>query len=96
MTINNGQYRHSVNVVGPAVQKNYRRTIGWAGFSVANTQEAGINLLERPNEVSVPSLIVVAPGPFVLLNCACAESIMTSLAAAMFIAAEPKNGGDHI
>jgi hypothetical protein len=38
----------------------------------------------------VPGLIVVAPAAFVLLDCASAESIMTSLAAAMVIAAEPK------
>jgi hypothetical protein len=38
----------AVNVVGPAVEKNHRRTIGGAGFSVANIQKAGIDLLERP------------------------------------------------
>src|SRR5918998_3104821 len=35
----------AVNVVGPAVQKNNRRTIGGAGFSVSNIQDAGIDLL---------------------------------------------------
>src|SRR5215212_6088864 len=34
----------AVNVVGPAVQKDYRRTIGGAGFSVSNIQDAGIDL----------------------------------------------------
>jgi hypothetical protein len=38
----------AVNVVGPAVQKNYRRTIGGAGFGVPDIEEAGIDLLEGP------------------------------------------------
>src|SRR5439155_11353405 len=35
----------AVNVVGPAVQKNERRTVSWASFSVADIQAAGIELL---------------------------------------------------
>ena len=36
----------AVNVVGPAVQKNDRRTIGGTSLSVSNIQDAGIDLLE--------------------------------------------------
>jgi hypothetical protein len=35
-----------MNIVGPAVQKNDRRAIDGAGFSVSNIQDAGIDLLE--------------------------------------------------
>jgi hypothetical protein len=36
----------AVNIIGPAVQKHDRRTIGGAGFSVSNMQDAGIDLLQ--------------------------------------------------
>jgi len=36
----------ALNVVGPAVQKNDRRTIDWSSFSVPDTQDAGIDLLQ--------------------------------------------------
>jgi hypothetical protein len=36
----------AVNVVGPAVQKNDRRTIALTSFSVSDVQEAGIDLLQ--------------------------------------------------
>src|SRR5262249_47038119 len=36
----------AMNIVGPAVQKNYRGTIGSASFSVSNVQDAGIDLLQ--------------------------------------------------
>ena len=36
----------AVNVVGPAVQKNDRGTIGGAGFGVSDIQQAGIDLLQ--------------------------------------------------
>ena len=34
----------AVNVVGPTVQKNNWRTIGWTSFSISNIQDAGIDL----------------------------------------------------
>ena len=37
----------AVNVVGPAVEKNDRRTIGGTGFGISNIEDAGIDLLER-------------------------------------------------
>src|SRR5260221_6576539 len=37
----------AVNVVRPAVQKNYRATIGGASFSVSDIQDAGVDLLQR-------------------------------------------------
>ena len=42
-----GDIDKAVNVVGPAVQKNDRGTIGGAGFGVADIQDAGIDLLQR-------------------------------------------------
>jgi hypothetical protein len=51
----------TVNAVGPAVQKHYRRTIVWPRFSVSNIQEVGIDPFSEPNEVLVHDLIVVAP-----------------------------------
>src|SRR5262245_33096254 len=35
----------AMNIVGPAVQKNYRGAIGRASFSVSNVQDDGIDLL---------------------------------------------------
>ena len=46
----------AVNVVGPAVQKNDRRTIGGAGFSVSDVQDAGIDLLQRSERRVRPRL----------------------------------------
>ena len=46
----------AVNVVGPAVQKNDRRTIGGAGFGVSDIQDAGIDLLERGERCVRPPL----------------------------------------
>ena len=43
------QRRHidkAVDVVGPAVQQNDGRTIGRAGFGIADIQATGIDLLE--------------------------------------------------
>ena len=37
----------AVNVVGPAVQKNDRRTIGGTGFGITDIEQAGIDLLQR-------------------------------------------------
>ena len=37
----------AVNVVGPAMQKNDRGTIGRAGLGVSDIQDAGIDLLQR-------------------------------------------------
>ena len=37
----------AVDVVGPAVQQDDRRTIGGAGFGVADIQDAGVDLLQR-------------------------------------------------
>ena len=42
-----GDIDKAVNVVGPAVQKNDRGTIGGAGFGVSDIQQAGIDLLQR-------------------------------------------------
>lgn len=36
----------TVDIVGPAVQKNHRGTIGGAGFRVVDIHQAGINLLQ--------------------------------------------------
>src|SRR4029077_14171929 len=36
----------AVNIVGPAVQKNNDGPVGWAGLSVADLQDAGIDLLQ--------------------------------------------------
>jgi hypothetical protein len=36
-----------VDVVGPAVQENDRRTGGGTGFGVADIENAGIDLLQR-------------------------------------------------
>ena len=36
----------AVNIVGPAVQKNNDGPVGWAGLSVADIQDAGIDLLQ--------------------------------------------------
>jgi hypothetical protein len=36
----------AVDVAGPAVQKNYRGTLGWAGFGVSDIQDASIHLLD--------------------------------------------------
>jgi hypothetical protein len=44
----------------------------------------------NPNDVFVPSLIVVAPVGFALLACASAEPDTTSWAAAIVMAAVPK------
>jgi hypothetical protein len=38
------------------VEEDYRRTIGGAGFSVSNTQEAGIDLLQRAERCVRPRL----------------------------------------
>jgi len=81
----------AVNVVWPAVQQNYRGTIGRAGFSVSNVEEAGVDLLSELNDVFVPGLIGGnslgnSPG-FVLLDCASAMPIVTSGAAARVMAA---------
>jgi hypothetical protein len=35
----------AVNIVGPTMQKNYRRIIGGAGFSVSYIEDAGVDLL---------------------------------------------------
>src|ERR671911_2205598 len=45
----------AVNIVGPAVQKNYRRTIGGAAFSVSNIQDAGIDLFHSFHLFSHPA-----------------------------------------
>ena len=42
-----GDIDEAVNIVGPAVQKNDRRTVGGTGFRVSDIQDAGIDLLER-------------------------------------------------
>jgi hypothetical protein len=73
------------------VQQNYRGTIGRAGFSVSNVEEAGVDLLSELNDVFVPGLIGGnslgnSPG-FVLLDCASAMPIVTSGAAARVMAA---------
>lgn len=44
----------------------------------------------EPKDVFFPGLIVVASAGFILLDCASAEPIMTSLAAAMVITVVPK------
>ena len=41
-----GDIDKAVNVVGPAVQKDDRRAIGGASFSVSDIQDAGIDLLQ--------------------------------------------------
>jgi hypothetical protein len=41
----NAEIDIAVNVVLPAVQKNYGRTVGRAGFSVSNIQHTCIDLL---------------------------------------------------
>jgi len=77
----------AVNVVWPAVQQNYRGTIGRAGFSVSNVEEAGVDLLSELNDVFVPGLIGGTCAGLVWLDCACAEPIATSSAAARVMAA---------
>ena len=42
-----GDIDKAVNVVGPAVQKNDRGTIGGTGFGVSDIEEAGVDLLQR-------------------------------------------------
>src|ERR1700722_6997988 len=37
-----------MNVVGPAVQQNDRRTIGRTGFGVSDVQQPSINVLQWP------------------------------------------------
>ena len=46
-----------MNVVRPAVQKNYGATIGRASLGVADVQYAGIDLLQRAERGVRPSLI---------------------------------------
>src|SRR5258705_12639476 len=36
----------AMNVVGPAVQKDDRRAIGWAGLRIADIQDTGLDLLQ--------------------------------------------------
>ena len=81
----------AVNVVGPAVQKNDRRTIGGAGFGIADIEDAGIDLLQRTQRkcASLVSLRATAPTR-TLLDCASAETIMLSWAAAIVMAAVPQ------
>ncbi len=42
-----GNVDKAVNVIGPAVQQHDRRTIALASFSVADVQDAGIDLFQR-------------------------------------------------
>src|SRR5918993_198215 len=79
------QRRHidvAVNVVGPAVQKNYRRTIGGAGFSVSNIQDAGIDLFHSLHLFSLAARMTpkAAPPP------ATTSSIPIPLPARSFLA----------
>ena len=43
----------SVDVTGPAVQKNHRWTIRWAGFSVTNIQSTGVNCFSEANASAI-------------------------------------------
>ena len=63
------------------MQKNHRRTIGGPSFSVSDIQDAGIDLLQWPNDVFVPGLIAGTFAGLALLDCAAAEPIMPSSAA---------------
>ena len=51
-----GDIDEAVNVVGPPVQKDHRRAIGRAGLGVADVQDAGVDLLERPEGRVRPGL----------------------------------------
>lgn len=54
VTLGRQQGRHfaiAVNVIGPAVQKNYHRAIGGADFGVSHTQQPGVDMLERAERV---------------------------------------------
>lgn len=65
-------------------------TIGGAGLGVTDIQEAGINLLQRANDVLVPGLIAAAAAGFPVLDCAAADPVLMNWAAAMEPAAMPK------
>ena len=41
-----GDVNVAVNVVGPAVQENDRRAVGWAGLRVRDVQETGVDLFQ--------------------------------------------------
>jgi hypothetical protein len=75
------------------VQKNDRRTIGWASLSVSDIEEAGIAIcFSDPNDVFVPGLIA---GTCALVDCAFAELNMPNWAATMVMAARPESDADY-
>jgi hypothetical protein len=80
-----GDIDETVNVVGPAVEKDDRRAVGEASFGVSNVRRPASTCLSAANDVFVPGLIEGTSAGFTFLVCASAELNMQSWAAATVI-----------
>jgi hypothetical protein len=91
LTTSTGDIDIAVYAVWPTVQKNDRTPIGGPGLRVSGVQDACLDLFQgAERHVCVPGLVADSCTEVAALDCAYAEPIPPSSAAAMVTAAVPK------